>query len=327
MMLTRRHLVRQLIAASIGAVVTPSLPGTPVFATDHMLHVADLPIEGVADLFYADQRGYFKSAGLDVSIDVLANGQNFIAGVVAGTYDLAPTTIPAIAIAREQGIMIKCVAPQGMYVSATPSALVLVLPDSPLHTARDLNGKTIASSGLNNLPAVALRVWLTKNGADASSVKVVEFPIAAMADALRLGRIDAAIVTEPFITLAKDLRSLGSPYDAIAPRFISSAWFASDTWLATNGDVARSFADAMRKTHVWANGRPKELIPMLQQATKISSDLASTMRLSSWGTELDPNLIQPLLNVAASAGMLPRPISAEDLIWKPGVESQRLRGL
>lgn len=302
-----------------GVLVGAALVRTPAFAADAVLRIADVPIEPSSDVFYTDAQGYFKSAGLDVDIQVLANGQNFVGGVTAGTFDLSPLTVPAIAQAREHGIPLKMIAPQAISSSAAPTNLLMVTRDSPLKTARDLDGKTIACSGLNNLAATALRAWLIKNGADVASVKLVEFPIPSMQQALQAGRIDAAVMSEPFLTAAKDaLRVLGSPYDAIAPRFITSGWIASDDWLAKNADTARRFAAALRKGHDWANANAKGTIAIFERVTKIPDDLASAMRRTVWATTADPQLIQPVLDIAASSGMLTRPIAASEILWQPG---------
>ena len=66
------------------------------------------------------------------------------------------------------------------------------------------------------------------------------------------------------------------------------AWFASDDWLAKNGDTARRFADAMRKGHDWANTQAKESIDIFA-----------------------------LLDIAASSGMLPRAMTTAELVWQP----------
>ena len=315
---TRRSAIRQLSALAAGAVAASSY-GRAAFA-DTVLRVANVPIEPTADLYYADEQGFLKSAGLNVNIEVLANGQNFIAGVVAGTFDLAPSTIPSIAAARERGIPIKVVAAQAISTTQAPSNLLMVTRDSPLKTARDLNGKTIACSGLNNLAATALHAWLVKNGADVGSVKVVELTIPTMTEALQAQRIDAAVMSEPFLTASKGvLRALGSPYDAIASRFITSGWLASDEWLAKNADVARSFADAMRKAHAWANANAKSSVAIFSRITKISPDLASSMQRTVWASTLDPQLIQPVLDIAASSGMIPKPMTTAELVWQPGL--------
>jgi NitT/TauT family transport system substrate-binding protein len=316
-MLNRRDLIGRLVRASAGAAAVPALfASRAAFAADNVVHIANVPIEPTADLFYADEQGFLKGAGLIADIQVLANGQNFIGGVTAGTFNLAPSTIPAIALARERGIMIKLVAPQAISSTQSPANLLMVTRDSPLKTARDLNGKTVACSGLNNLATVALHAWLVKNGADVSTVKLVELPIPAMTEALQAQRIDAAVMSEPFITAGKSLRSIGSPYEAIAPRFMTSGWFASDDWLAKNGDTARSFAAAMSKAHAWANTNAKGSIDIFERVTKISNDLASTMTRTVWGSTLDPQLIQPVLDIAASSGMLPRPMTTGELVWQ-----------
>jgi NitT/TauT family transport system substrate-binding protein len=281
------------------------------------LKVGGVPIEPAADIHYANEQGYFKAAGLNVNIEILANGQNLIAAVAGGAYDIATSTIPAIAVARERGIGIKLVAPAGIHSSTAPTDLLLVTQNSPLRSARDLNGKIVATSGLNNLPALAIRTWIAKNGGDVATVKFVEFAIPAMAEALQLGRIDAAVMTEPFITAAKGLRPLGNPYDAIAQRFIIAGWFASDSWLDKNAAVARRFAEAMRQGHDWANTHPTESLAILVRVTKIAPQVASTMTRAVFGTTLNEQLLQPVLDVAASSGMLHKSMTAGDLIWKP----------
>jgi ABC-type amino acid transport substrate-binding protein len=74
-----------------------------------------------------------------------------------------------------------------------------VAKNSPIRSAKDLNGKIIAVPGLGTNAEYAVHEWLDLNGADTASVKFIELAYAAMPAALEAGRIDAAHVAEPFI--------------------------------------------------------------------------------------------------------------------------------
>lgn len=292
--------------------------GAATAADMTVLRIGTVPIEPAADILYGKDQGFFKDVGLDVQVDILANGQNLLGAVSSGTYDISTSSTVAVAIARERGIPIRMIAPNSIHLNSAPTDLLMVAQNSPVRSARDLNGKTIAVSGLSNLPYVTVRAWLAKNGGDVSTMKFAEFPIPAMAEALQLGRIDAAVLTEPFITAAKNVaRPLSSPYDVIAPKFVIAGWFATDTWLQQHPDLAKRFIAALRKTHDWANTHQKESAVILIRYTKLAPDVVAQMTRSVFGTTLDPQLIQPVLDTAAASGMLPRPMTAADLIWEP----------
>jgi NitT/TauT family transport system substrate-binding protein len=290
--------------------------GTRAVAQTTILRVGSVPVETAVDIFYAQEQGFFKDAGFDAEIEVLANGQNLLGAVSGGTYDIATISTVAIAVARERGIPVRLIAPNSTYLSSAPTDLLMVAQNSSLHTARDLAGKTIAVSGLANMSFVAVRAWIAKNGGDLGTIRFVEFPMPAMAEALQLGRVDAAMMNEPFITSVKDVaRPLASPYDAIARRFMTGGWFATDAWLQQHTDTAKRFVGAMRRAHDWANAHPKESAAILVRHTKLTPELVARMTRAVFGTTLDPQLIQPVLDVAAASGMLPHPLAASDLIW------------
>lgn len=297
--------------------------GTAVAADPIVVRVGSVPNETAADMFYAKDQGFFKDAGLDVQVEVLANGQNLVGAVSSGTYDIATSTTVAIAIAREAGIAVKVIAPNSVHLSSAPTDLLMVAKNAPFHSAHDLNGKTVAVSGLGNMPFVATRAWLTKNGGDVPSMHFVEFPVPAMADALQLGRVDLALISEPFIATAKSVarplstRPPSNPYDVIGQRFINAGWFATDSWLQQHPDVARKFVAAVRKAHEWANAHADESAVILVRHTKLTPEMVKDMTRAVFGTTLEPQLLQPVLDVAAASGMLRRPIAAADIIWEP----------
>ena len=88
--------------------------------------------------------------------------------------------------------------------------------NSPIKTASDLNGKTIAGNGLGNIMQIASAAWMAKNGGDPSTAKFVELPFSEMPLALQSGRIDAAMISNPLlgVALTQGARILGDALDA-----------------------------------------------------------------------------------------------------------------
>jgi NitT/TauT family transport system substrate-binding protein len=307
---------RVLCALVMCVLCVPS--GTAIPADLTVVRVGSISTEPSADILYAREEGFFRDAGLDVQVDLLMNGGNLIPGAVGGTYDISNASLVATAVAREKGLPVRLIAPAGIHVSSAPTDMLMVAKSSTVRSARDFDGKTIAVSGLGNMSFVGVRTWITKNGGDVGSVHFIEFLMSAMPEALQLGRIDAALMTEPFITNARDVaRPLANPYDAVALRFITAGWIATDGWLQKNPDTARRFVAAMRKAHDWANTHPKESAPILVRYTKMTPEMVDRMTRVVFGTALDPQMIQPVLDAGNAAGVIPRPMAAGDLIWQP----------
>lgn len=293
------------------------LPSTAWGATDiPVVRVVLVPAEGDADMYYAKDGGFFKDAGLDVQLDTIAAGQNIVVAVSGGSYDVGVSTTIAIALARARGVPIHIISGGNLHLTGAPTDMLVVAQGSTLRSARDLNGKTIGVTGLGNVPFLGTQTWLKKGGANLESIKFVEIPYPAMAAALEAGRIDAAMMAEPYVTLSKTFaRPLANAYDAISPRFMISGWFAADAWLGDHPDVARRFIDALRKAHDWANTHQKETGEILVRYTKIAPDVVPRMVRTTFVSVPEPSLIQPVLDAATAAGLLPRPINSSDVIW------------
>ena len=103
------------------------------------------------EMLYAEDRGLYKAAGLDVKLQVLNNPGASVAAVIGGTAQISSLTIPGIALARQRGIPIAIIAPASLYSSKQPTSGIFVLKNSPIATAADLDGKTIAIRDIGNM--------------------------------------------------------------------------------------------------------------------------------------------------------------------------------
>jgi NitT/TauT family transport system substrate-binding protein len=279
------------------------------------VRVAAAPLDTLGNVYYAQDLGYLKDAGLTVEF---VSGQNAATGVAAlagGSADVAAGAIASMATAYTHGIGLKLIAPGGMSVEASRDNVLLVKGDSAIRTGADLNGKTVGIAGLKTLQQTAVMAWMDHHGGDSKTVKFVEIPFPQICQSVKDGRIDAGAVVEPFIASCSDVRSLGNVLDGISAHFIVVAYAASDAWLAANPQVAKKFAAALVKAAAWGNTHPKESADILAKYAKLDPATITTMARAVYATTLDPALVQPVIDSSVKYGGLDRAFPARELIW------------
>jgi len=280
------------------------------------LEVGTMPGDASAEVYYGVAQGFFRAEGLDVHVTPFTNVSAQAAAVIAGTIAVGNGGVGSIAVARERGILESVIAPASIYEPTALTAVLVVAKNSPVKTAADLDNTVVGTNGLHDQAQLESMLWLEKHGADLKTIAFTEVPFPEMAGALQQHRISAALLVEPLITAGSaDVRPLGDAMGAVAPHFITTGWFASDAWLRTNADVATRFVRAMLRTAAWANAHHAESAAILVSAAKLDPAIATKMTRSTYGTRLEPALMQPVLDLFARFGVLPQPMDAAALIW------------
>ncbi len=123
-----------------------------------------------AGIYMAQKLGYFKEAGLDVSIDAPSDPAAPLKLVAAGRTDLAISYEPEVTLAREQGLNVVAVAA----LVNRPLTSLIWLKKSGIKGVSGLKGKTVATAGIPYqdafLKTILARVHLSP--ADVKSVNV-----------------------------------------------------------------------------------------------------------------------------------------------------------
>jgi len=312
--MTRKRASALLIGgAFLGAIRLPARAQAPP-----VLRIAVSPIEPAAEVYYAKDMGFLAKAGLDADIQSMQGSSLIVSAIVSNAADIGFDTLDGLAAQHQKGIPLVIIAPTHDYLS--PGSLqtqALVVPaNSPIQQPRDLNGKTIAVSTLHSLADIGARVLVDKNGGDSSTVKFVEVPFPAIPAALDQGRIDAAWVVEPFISVAKKTsRVLAYGFDGISKHFAVGAWVATRQWANDHPDLVKRFAAVIHETAVWANKNPQKSGEILAKYTKLEPAAISTMARVHYAEQLTPALMQPLIDVAAKYNGF-QSFPAQDLMFK-----------
>jgi NitT/TauT family transport system substrate-binding protein len=266
---------------------------------------------------YAQELGYFKAAGLDVDLQVLANGGEILSSIASGALDIGSANLLSAVTAYKKGMPLRIVAPASVYDGSVPQVALLVPTASPIHRAKDLEGKTIATNPIRGISSISVEMWMKKNGADPATLHWVEMPRGAMAPALQQGHVDAATMTEPFIAINKaTTRMLAAPYSAVASRFLTVVFSATDAWSQANPELVRGFASVMKRTAAWANQNQAASGAYLAARAKMEPALVGAMSRVKYEENLTAAEVQPCIELAAAAKLIDAPFSAQEMIYR-----------
>jgi NitT/TauT family transport system substrate-binding protein len=278
------------------------------------LRVSTTPIDLGAEVLYANDLGYFRDAGLDVDVTVLANGAAVAASVASGAEDIGEANLVSLASAHANGIPFVVIAPAGNYTSKAPTTVAITAKSSPLKTAKELDGKTVGVVAIKDITQIGISSWIDKTGGNLASVKFVEIPQSAMCTAITSGRVEAGVVSEPFlsIALAGGCRVLAACHDSIARDFLVGAWFSNTAWAKEHPDQVQRFAAVIAKTARWANAHHAESKAILEKYTKAA--IPAGMTRVPFPDTLDVAQMQPLITAAARYGASKTDFPAKDLL-------------
>jgi NitT/TauT family transport system substrate-binding protein len=263
---------------------------------------------------YAQQTGVFARHGVAAGFTALANGGAIVSAVASGALDIGFSNLVSAAGAIGRGIPLMLLAPAAVYTARAPVTVLVQARTSHYQTGADLSGKVIGIDTLQSLTDIGLRAWLQSTGGDPRAARFIELPFSEMGAALAQGRVDAAMITEPAWTSQRaEVALLAPAFNAIANEFLIGAFVTSKRWYDANRDAAGAFVAAIAETARWANGHRAQTAPLLADQLKMDPAVVKTMTRATYGEQLSPALIQPVLDVAARFGTL-APMHAADLL-------------
>jgi NitT/TauT family transport system substrate-binding protein len=282
------------------------------------LNVGAMPIAGAAQVFYAQEQGFFKAAGLDVNLTVLGNGAAIVAAATSGSVDIGFGSPSPLILAHVKGLPVRFMTYASLYTGPPVISALMAAKNSAIRSGADLNGQAVAVNGLHDIAQFEVQAWVDRNGGNSDTVQFIEMPYPTMMAALDRGRVAAVAETEPWVTTAASgARVIGNLNDVVAPRYALAAWFSTNAWLARNPDIAQRFVAVMQQTARWANTHPKEAAALLERYTKVTPDIAAAaikqLQFDDGG-RADPKYLQPVVDMISKYGKTPS-FNAVELTW------------
>lgn len=248
-----------LAAATLVAGLGFSAAGAQTPVTFQMNWTAGGPNAGFAA---ALGEGYYKAAGLDVTI-VQGNGSGNTAQLVAsGRSQLAYADAVAVAQLIAKGAPMKVVS---TIYQSNPNA-VNALKKSGIKSIADLKGKKIGvPAGGSQGPMLPL--LLQANGLKESDMTLMNMPVAAMVPSLLQGQVDAILGSSDAYQIQLEMQGAELVNFAFADNgvpTVATSIFASNDFIKQNPDVLKKFIAASLKGWTFALANPAKSIEHLK---------------------------------------------------------------
>ena len=290
----------------------PAGGGTPLTKVT----VATLALEPAALAFYAQHRGYFRQQGIDARILVLSDPLQLGAALLSGDAQFSGFNVGGAASMKARSLPVRVVAAGAVYRREAPTTGLVAAPGEQVTRARDLIGKRIAIDAPNTIAHIGLLKWLKGNGVSPSDVRLVELPFAQMLGPLRRGTIDAAVLPEPFVTLAlrRGGKRVANHLHAVCSQdCLLTVWM---TRKDMDASVAARFRNAIQAAAVWANrpGNDRASGAILARYVPIDAAVRERMTRTRFSERLRPAIAQPWIDVYAEFGVIPASFRAIDLV-------------
>ncbi len=284
------------------------------------MEVAVMPVLDTAPLRWAVERGYFTEAGLSVSLEPAESGQIGITKLMAGDVDVAYAGDVAIITAvAKANLNLRIVTEAAM---AGPKHMwIMVRNGGSVRSVADLAGKRIAHNGVNGVSDMLTRTVMATHRVDTSNVQWSTQKFQNMAGLIKDGQLDAALLTEPYVTAAGDL-GLFPLIDPVAGGgFEQSISVGSYT---VHGDWAREhpaeiavFQRVLRRAAAEATTNPGLVREIAVKDMTVDADDAQRMTMPLYPLGASPQQLQRWVDLMRSYGVIDKPLQMSELIIPP----------
>ncbi|MFL6697037.1 MAG: ABC transporter substrate-binding protein, partial [Vitreoscilla sp.] len=204
----------------------------------------------------ADRLGYFREQGLDVQVLSDTSGghaeDGLLTGSVQGVVGFYDHTIDL----QAKGKFVQAV----VQFSQSPGEAVVVATRQAdtIRTPADFRGHTLGVTGLGSSTHLLMQYLVAEHGLKKGEVTMAGVGAgAAFADAMRAGRIDAGMTTEPTLSrllksgdarLLVDLRTPEQAANALGGLYPAACLYMSTPWINTHRDEVQRLVNALVKS-------------------------------------------------------------------------------
>lgn len=279
-----------------------------------------VPFTPDAVMFLGMEKGMFAKRGININIQRAASPIPVVASLVSDQAQFGFVTTPVLINANREGTKVKCVSPIDGQVSPTRDSSALVVKgDSGIKSPADLSGKSVAVVQLASINLIGAKKLIDDAGA--TGTRYVAMPFPQMAQALADGRVDAAVITSPYLEQALDAGAvaLAHPSSDLFPNGTVYCWAATQQYLDQNPEVARNFQDAMTEAIGYTKGHEQEALDTLVKHLQLSPEDARKQIIpSNYVPKINVDSIGQIQDLMSQQGAIDSRVNPADMVWQPG---------
>lgn len=305
-------------AAPTGADGSPDPTGATGAATD--LNVMLMPVADAAPVYLAEKQGLFAENGVAVTTKFVQNGAAATAELMSGAGHIAYTSPVVVLMGQTRGVPLVLVCGTNAESTDPDKQLVALVAkaDSPLTSGEAFNGTTIAVNALKAANELTSRVEIERMGGDASTISFTALNTADMQGAVERGQVDAAVMTEPFLTpaLASGMKVVAATQAPYTDQGTASAYMATRTFVEQNPDAVTGFCDSITEASEFANDNPDAVRETITEYTEIPETAVASMRLPTYSTNIKRETLDALADAIVDQGFTEQRPDVDAILWE-----------
>ena len=287
-------MIRWLIGAALAGVLAGGA-AQQALALDKVV-IASVPGIAAAGTYIADDKGYFKQEGIDVTIANLASAADAMASLATNEFNVVEGGYSAgywNALAKDFPII------TAFERGSRPTNHEIVVPPAmadKIKTLQDLKGRSLAVNAPGSLTIYEAGKMLETAGLSIKDVDLKYMPFPQMLIALKNGAIDAVEEIPPYVNIGKEqglMKSIAAIDQTLKPYPIASIAYQINTdWAAKSKDVVRKFFLAIARgtrdyCQAYHHGPNRNEVEDIMIKYKVMTDRALLDRIPWQGR--DPN--------------------------------------
>lgn len=260
-----RHWMLVLLSTALGLAAWSlsagafAAPAQPLEKPKLTIAVGGKPALYYLPLTIAEQLGYFRDEGLDLTIEDFAGGSKALQAVVGGSADVGAGAFEHTLLMQTKGLSYQAFVVLG----AAPQLVLAVVKAKAdeVKSVKDLKGMRIGVSAPGSSTHMLVNVALAKAGLKPSDVSIVGVGSnATVVAAARGGQIDAVSNVDPMMTLLQesgdvkvlvDTRTQAGTRAMFGGPMPAAVLYASQSFIQKNPRTVQALANAIVRADKW----------------------------------------------------------------------------
>ena len=294
----------------------PPLPGETV-----KIRIGVQPIEAALPIWVAEEAGLFKKAGLDAKVEVFESATDRNTALLANAIDCTQADPISIGLLEKGGFPVSATT---ILLGATPQEGrdgIVARPGLKARTLSDLAGVPVGTS-LDTHQEFIVDSLFAEAGIPKNKVKkeeVKKTPIRY--ELLMEGKLDAAALPEPWLTLAVFKGGTLVADDTKGANISQELLIGSDKWLATaeGAEAMKRLLGVLNEAATLIDKNPEAWRQTLIDNSGVPQELQKAYPVPTFpGTQLPTEeMLGSQMQWMVGKGLLDTPLPYDRLVWRP----------
>lgn len=270
----------------------------------------------VIPIIIADEKGYFEKEGINVNVQSFKSAKDRDAAFQSGNMDGVISDLVAISLYQNAGFDVKITG------FTDGNFMLIANANSGIKSIKDMKGKSVAISE-KTLIEYTLDTLLANNSLEPKDIQKSMVPaMPTRLEMLNTNKVDAALLPEPFSTLAiKDGGILlGSANDAGI--YTSVTAFTQESINSKSAEI-KAFFRAYNQAVDYVNSTSiSEYEDLIIKTVGYPADMKGNIELPKFRKNLLPEEadIQAVIDWAAKYNLLKKELNPKDLVSNIGID-------